>query len=54
MFTAKSINSITGKDVRISERLYMPSKKLRGFQRGKIGPVDSNDYVGGNFVSSLK
>jgi len=52
-FYAKSVNSITGDDVRISERLYMPSRKLRGFQRGKVGPVDSNDYVGGNYVSSL-
>ena len=52
-FYAKTINSITGKDVRISERLYMPSNKLRGFQRGKVGPIDSNDYVGGNYISSL-
>ena len=52
-FYAKTVNSITGDDVRISERLYMPSRKLRGFQRGKVGPVDSNDYVGGNYVSSL-
>jgi len=49
----KSINSITGDNVRISERLYMPSSKLRGFQRGKVGPVDSNDYVGGNYVTSV-
>ena len=27
-------------DVRISERLYIPSSKLRGFQTGKIGPKD--------------
>jgi len=52
-FYAKTINSVTGDDVRISERLYMPSRKLRGFQRGKVGPVDSDDYVGGNYVSSL-
>ena len=52
-FYAKSVNSITGDDVRISERLYMPGKKLRGFQRGKVGPVDSNDFVGGNYVSSI-
>jgi outer membrane protein insertion porin family len=52
-FYAKSINSITSEDVRISERLYMPSKKLRGFQRGKVGPMDSNDYVGGNYISSV-
>jgi len=49
----KSVNSVTGDNVRISERLYMPTNKLRGFQRGKVGPIDSNDYVGGNYVSSL-
>ena len=49
----KSINSITSDDVRISERLYLPSDKLRGFERGKVGPVDSNDYVGGNYLSSF-
>ena len=52
-FYGKTIHSITGEDVRISERLYLPSSKLRGFERGRIGPVDSNDYVGGNYVSSL-
>jgi len=50
---ARSVNSLTGDNVRISERLYMPSRKLRGFQSGKVGPVDSNDYVGGNYVSSV-
>ena len=25
----------------------------RGFQRGKVGPVENNDYIGGNYVSSL-
>jgi len=50
---ARSVNSLTGDNVRISERLYMPTNKLRGFQRGKVGPIDSNDYVGGNYVSSV-
>ena len=52
-FYGRAINSITGDDVRISERLYMPSRKLRGFERGKIGPVDNSDYVGGNYVSAI-
>ena len=52
-FFSKAINSITDDNVRISERLYMPSSKLRGFERGKIGPVDSGDFVGGNYVSSV-
>ena len=52
-FYAKTVNSISGEDVRISERLYMPSNKLRGFQRGRIGPRDNNDYVGGNYISAV-
>ena len=31
----------------------MPASRLRGFQRGKVGPVENNDYIGGNYVSSL-
>ncbi|ARJ47789.1 outer membrane protein assembly factor BamA [Candidatus Pelagibacter sp. RS39] len=51
-FYGKTITGLSD-DVRISKRLTVPSYKLRGFQRGKIGPVDNNDYVGGNHVSSL-
>ena len=49
-FTA--INSIDD-DVRVSRRVYIPSSKLRGFESGKIGPKDGNEYVGGNFGSAL-
>ena len=51
-FFGKTITGLKD-DVRISKRLTVPSYKLRGFQRGKVGPVDNNDYVGGNHVSSL-
>ena len=40
-------------DVKISERLYLPSNKLRGFEPGKIGPIDNGDFIGGNYISSL-
>ncbi len=40
-------------DVRISERLNLPRKRLRGFETGRIGPVDANDHVGGNYAASL-
>ena len=40
-------------DIRISERLKLPRKRLRGFESGKIGPVDAKDYVGGNYAASL-
>ena len=52
-FYGKTINSVTGEDVRISERLHLPSSKLRGFVRGQVGPRDGSDYVGGNYVSSV-
>ena len=41
-------------DVRISERLGLPRKRLRGFKPGRIGPVDQgNDHVGGNYASAI-
>ena len=47
----KSIHSLDDKkDVRVSKRLYAPSKRLRGFESGKIGPKDGKDHVGGNYV----
>ena len=52
-FYFKTANSITGDDIKLSERLYVPGSKLRGFEVGKIGPKDGDDYIGGNFVSSI-
>jgi outer membrane protein insertion porin family len=49
----KSANSITNDDIKLSERLFVPSKKLRGFERGKVGPLDGTTYVGGNYLTSL-
>ena len=46
-------NSFGDDDVRISDRLFMPSRKLRGFEAGKVGPIDNGDYVGGNYLTSL-
>ena len=39
--------------VRISERIYLPSTRLRGFERNKIGPKDGDDHVGGNYAASV-
>ena len=49
------LRSVTGlsDDVRISERINLPRKRLRGFQSGKVGPVDANDHVGGNYAAAL-
>jgi len=49
----KSAISLTGDDIKLSERLSIPSNKLRGFERGKIGPKDGADYIGGNYVTAI-
>ena len=25
--------------------------RLRGFEKGKVGPKDGNDFIGGNYVT---
>ena len=52
-FYGRLINSLNDKDVRISNRLNLPSKKLKGFESGKVGPKDGKDYVGGNYAASI-
>ena len=49
----KSIDSITDKDVKLSERVFLPSSKLRGFEYGKVGPKDGNDFIGGNYAAAF-
>ena len=48
-----SVNYITGDDVKLSERISIPSSKLRGFEQGRIGPKDGADFVGGNYAFSF-
>ena len=53
-FYFKSVNSLDGnKDVRISNRSQVPYNRLRGFKKGKIGPISNGDYIGGNYVSTI-
>ena len=49
----KSATSITGDDVKLTERLSIPSYRLRGFESGKVGPKDGADFIGGNFITSI-
>ncbi len=51
-FHASAINSLDGSDVRVSDRMYLSSRKLRGFEPGKIGPKDNLDFIGGNYASA--
>ena len=52
-FYGRSANSLTGDDIRLSKRLFLPAKKLRGFENGKIGPLSNTSYIGGNYISSV-
>ncbi len=52
-FMLRSANSISGDNIKLSERLFIPSYRLRGFENGKIGPKDGNDYIGGNYLSAV-
>ena len=49
----KSATSITGDDVKLTERLSIPSNRLRGFEKGKVGPVDGTDHIGGNYAAAI-
>ena len=49
----KSANSISGDNIKLTERLTLPSGKLRGFETGKVGPKDGDDFIGGNYLSSI-
>ena len=51
--TLSSSFSLDDNDVKLSERLFIPGSKLRGFESGKVGPKDGNDFVGGNYLAAL-
>jgi outer membrane protein insertion porin family len=52
-FYASTVHSLGDKDVRISKRLYIPQSKLRGFESGRVGPVDNKGHVGGNYITTM-
>ncbi len=52
-FFGKAASSITGDDIKLSERIYLPGSRLRGFESGKVGPKDGSDFIGGNYASSI-
>ena len=51
-FHISAINSLDGGDVRISDRLNISSRKLRGFE-AEIGPKDNLDFIGGNYATAM-
>ncbi len=52
-FYFKSSNSLKNEDIKLSERIILPSNRLRGFERGKVGPKDGDDFIGGNYAASI-
>ena len=45
--------SINDNDIKLSERLFIPGNRLRGFERGKVGPKDGSDFIGGNYLTAF-
>ena len=52
-FQARSIHGMNDENVRLSKRLYIPKKRLRGFEVLRTGPKDGQQYVGGNYQTAL-
>ena len=52
-FFAKAANSLTNDNIKLSERIYLPGSRLRGFVTGGVGPKDGNDFIGGNYATSV-
>lgn len=51
-FYFSAINGVDD-NVRLSKRSGLSSKRLRGFEKNKIGPRDGKDHVGGNYSAAL-
>ena len=49
----RSSSSLKNKDIKLSERIILPSNRLRGFEYGKVGPKDGDDYIGGNYAATI-
>ena len=51
-FYVSNINGL-GLDVSLSKRRGLSERRLRGFEKNKIGPVDGTDHIGGNYAAAL-
>ena len=51
-FHARTINGIDG-DVRLTNRVYIPRNRLRGFNTYRVGPKDGDDFIGGNYTTAV-
>ena len=48
-----TVNAFGDDDVRLSNRKSISSRRLRGFEKNKVGPVDGADHIGGNYAAAL-
>ncbi len=48
-----AINGLGSDDVMLSKRRGLSSKRMRGFEKGKIGPLDGTDHIGGNYAAAI-
>ena len=51
-FHVRAINGLDD-DVRLSKRLYISRKSLRGFNAHRVGPRDGEDWIGGNYTAGV-
>ena len=52
-FYISAINGVNDDNVRLSKRKNLSSRRLRGFEAGKVGPKDGGDHIGGNYAAAL-
>ena len=52
-FYFETAHSLDNNDIKLSERIKIPSRRLRGFESGRVGPKDGEDYIGGNLAYSI-
>ena len=52
-FFISSVNGLGGNDVRLAKRKSLSTKRLRGFEKGKVGPVDGANHIGGNYAAAV-
>ena len=52
-FNLFTVNGLGADNVRISKRKNLGTTRLRGFESGKVGPIDGSDHIGGNYAASL-
>jgi len=52
-FYARTMHGLEDEDVRLTSRLFLPQRRLRGFNTRKVGPKDGENYIGGNYTTAL-